>query len=197
MSERAVDELARLLFWRRECLEALREGGSAKRDLVERLDCSRSTLDRILRKPNEAGLVRYGDGVWSLTPVGRMAHATQERYLGSLDSLAVAAVVLDDEAGGHVPEAFLDDVDVIKPDPSVPDAVLESAYDGLGKADRVRGLATQTIGADTRDRHEAFASEPVTDLETVIDPSMFEQIRRLYPDLVEGDRQRVRRPAQR
>lgn len=65
-------------------VEPLAERPMEKRELVEELDVSRSTVDRATRELENAGLVRYSDGSFELTSLGQTATA---EFSGVLESI--------------------------------------------------------------------------------------------------------------
>lgn len=56
-------------------VEPLSERPMEKRELVKKLDVSRSTVDRATRELENAGLVNYSDGCFELTSLGQTATA--------------------------------------------------------------------------------------------------------------------------
>ncbi|MFC7156734.1 tetratricopeptide repeat protein [Halomarina halobia] len=82
----ADDEFVRLLRRRGDFLDHLRGEPRRKRDLVEALDCSRSTVDRALRELEYAGLVERTGGGYEASVAGRLA---AEAYGDLLETVGV------------------------------------------------------------------------------------------------------------
>lgn len=90
-----------LIGRRRAFLERLSHDPMHKRDLVEAVDRSRSTVDRGLAELEEAGLVSSGpDRRFSLTPTGKLGLETYRNAIATLDSLSDASPML-----AHLPDS--------------------------------------------------------------------------------------------
>lgn len=88
-------DFVRLLLRRATLLACLTAGPTAKRDLVEQLDVSRSTVDRAVRELEEVRLVeRTPDGL-ALTLPGRLALRKYRECLGVAAGLVEAGPILD------------------------------------------------------------------------------------------------------
>lgn len=73
-------DVIEVLLRRHAVVERLSVQPTAKRDLVDGLDVSRSTVDRAIRETESVGLVERRDGGVSLTLCGRLAVAEFERF---------------------------------------------------------------------------------------------------------------------
>jgi len=88
-------DVVRMLLRRATLLACLTAGPKTKRDLVEQLDVSRSTVDRAVRELEEVRLIeRTRDGV-ALTLPGRLALEEHRDYLGVTAGLVEAGPILD------------------------------------------------------------------------------------------------------
>lgn len=73
-------DTSEVLLRRSAVVERLSVQPTAKRELVDRLDVSRSTVDRAVREIESAGLAECRDGGVGLTLCGRLATAEFERF---------------------------------------------------------------------------------------------------------------------
>lgn len=80
------EEIVALALRRREILASLEEP-LTKRELVEKLDISRSTVDRAIRQLEVEGLVTWADDSYRLTAVGRGMRSALERLLAVSDGI--------------------------------------------------------------------------------------------------------------
>lgn len=79
---------------RTDVLASICETPARKPELVDRLDVSRSTVDRAVDALVEAGLIRRVDGDYCVTPHGRLALEAHQEYVSSTDRFAEAAPLL-------------------------------------------------------------------------------------------------------
>ncbi|QLD86882.1 tetratricopeptide repeat protein [Natronomonas halophila] len=86
-------EVVSLALRRRNVLDALREPRT-KRELVDELDVSRSTVDRAVRELETAGLVDWDEGSYRLTAVGSALRAAVDRLLAVGEGVAAIADAL-------------------------------------------------------------------------------------------------------
>lgn len=135
-------DVLQTLSRRRNVLAALDGSPRDKRDLVDALDVSRSTVDRAIRELELFGFVGRRDGNYRLTVSGRLALAEHRRV-----STALGAI--DDVSGllKHVPcdapmsVDLLQEATVYEPEPHAPNQPFESMAELVEEADRFYGLA--------------------------------------------------------
>ncbi|MFB6118536.1 helix-turn-helix transcriptional regulator [Halosegnis sp.] len=87
-------DLLSTLARREQLLTQLREAPRAKSDLVADLDVSRSTVDRAVRKLEEAGLLERRDGVVALTLAGRLVFDEYRQFRERTDGVLAAREAL-------------------------------------------------------------------------------------------------------
>jgi len=184
-------EVASVLAKRRDVLAALCDGPVRKRRLVDELGVPRTTLDRGVRELVDAGLAERVDGGVRATAVGTRALSERDRYRARLDGL---------ERGEPLFEALPDDTEldaqflagasVCRPDPSLPDGVVERLFESVRAADEVYGVAPAALSGhlDTFDA-EATAGGAVPKM--VVTPAVLEHLiehrpERFAADLREG-----------
>ena len=129
-----LHELLETVFKRAEFLEALDETPAAKRELVDRLDVSRSTVNRGIWDLEQSGLVGYEDGDYRLTVAGRILYERHRRYEASVDAVIGSVGLLELlPLSAPLGIEFLEDADVYvaaDPAPSVPVMVLSRIISG-------------------------------------------------------------------
>ena len=119
-------ELVALIADRSGFLRVLTAAPRSKRELTELLDCSRSTIDRVLRSLAEAYLVEYREGEWHATAAGACAYRKHDEYASFLTNLADAAPILAAfPTETSIDEAFLAGSTAHIAEENVPDAVLD------------------------------------------------------------------------
>jgi len=103
-------KLEALIADRSGFLRLLTAAPRSKRELTELLDCSRSTIDRVLRSLADAYLVEYRDGEWHATAAGACAYRKHDEYASFLSYLADAAPILAAlPTETSIDDAFLED----------------------------------------------------------------------------------------
>lgn len=180
----SADTLESLLSARQDCLRALVDRPHSKRDLVERLDCSASTVERALKSLADAYLVEYtyAETDWQITFVGRCAIEEYDAYAGQLRDLAaatpiLAALPLDSPIG----PAFIDGSKAYETAPVVPDAIIQHMLDSARKATQIRALVPRALASVSLEFYTAAMTGDASEFECVLDPDVFERLRDIYP----------------
>jgi len=174
------DEFQRLLLRRRAVLRAVVDGVGDKRDIVERLDIPRSTLDDVMRELAEAGLVSYDDGCWRPTSVGRAAQAIHADYTDRVSGVADAASVLGAVPDIDIGQAMLDGCTVHEPDDILPDRAVTAFTEQVRVADELHGLVPQALTGHVPSIHEEVISDQSMEVELVFEPAVFDQLVDIY-----------------
>jgi predicted transcriptional regulator len=143
---------------RHEYLTLLADGPRHKRDVIDELGDSRSTVDRAIEALREAGLVaRTADGAWTVTTKGDVLRGTVERTREAAGAIATADDLLEylpcDEP---VPAALFQDAIVERAEGPTPLAIAERVRDNMVAADSVRGFAAADHGTGVKE--SAFES---------------------------------------
>jgi predicted transcriptional regulator len=145
-------DLLETVFKRVEFLEALDETPMAKRDLVDRLDVSRSTVNRGIWDLEQYGLVKYDDGGYRLTVCGRLLHDQYRRYEAGAEAVGASADLLELlPPSAPVDVSFLRHVDIYiaeDPAPHVPVTVLSKI---IREATQLQGLSRSHAAPKTVD----------------------------------------------
>lgn len=176
------DDRVELIARRSTVLAALADGPSFKRDLIDRLDVSRSTVDRAVEELREAELCRRTDGGFELTLTGRLLLERHREYLESATATLDAGDVLAPlPADTEIDVAALVGAEVHAADATTPYQPLEPLHDAIEVADRYRGL----LPALEDPRHVRLLYEHVVveanDATLVVDDDLHERLRSEYP----------------
>jgi len=174
------DEFQRLLLRRRAVLRAVVDGVGDKRDLVERLEIPRSTLDDVMRELAEAGLVSYDDGRWRPTSVGRTAQAIHADYTERVSGVADAASVLGAVPDIDIGRAMLDGCTVHEPGNILPDRAVTTFVEQVRAADELHGLVPQALAGHVPSVHEEVTADQSMEVELVFEPAVFDQLFDVY-----------------
>lgn len=142
-----VDDLARTLHRRSDLLALLVEEPLDKRALEDRVDASRSTIDRGIRDLEAVGLVERTNGGYTATVSGRLAAESRAAHVAELDGVDRAGSLLDllDDAA-ELDRRMLAGVEVERAEPPSPAAPLERLKDVIRRADRYRGMSAMDTG---------------------------------------------------
>lgn len=192
-------EIPSVLAKRRDVLAALCDGPVRKRRLVDDLGVPRTTLDRGVRELVDAGLAERVDGGVRATAVGERALFERDRYRARLDGLTRGEPLfeaLPDDT--ELDARFLAGASVSRPDPSLPDGVVERLFESVRTADEVYGVAPAALSGhiDTFDA-EATAGGAVPEM--VVTPAVLDHLvehrpERFAADLREGTVEFFRAP---
>jgi predicted transcriptional regulator len=142
MADTGPDEALAVVSRRHAVLEAVGPDGECKRDLVELLDVSRSTVDRAVRELEGMGLVERGEEGYRRTLAGRLALAEYERFAsrvsGVLDGRPLLAELSPDDP---FETAVLDGAEIVRPEPHSPNRPVTRLSELVRSARRVRAFA--------------------------------------------------------
>jgi predicted transcriptional regulator len=143
---------------RHEYLASLAVEPRHKRDLIDGLGDSRSTVDRAIEALREAGLVtRTVDGTWSVTTKGDVLRQTIERTHDAVEAMVAADDLLEHfPCDEQVPPALFQDAVVEVADGPTPLAIADRVRDNMAAADSVRGFAAADHGTGVKEN--AFES---------------------------------------
>lgn len=138
-SDIAGSRLRETVRKRADVLESLRRDPGGKRALVDRLDVSRSTVDRAVESLRETGLIRRPDGQYRVTPLGRLLSDRHREYSEATDALAAAAPLLEAvPLGASVDRSLLETGTIRVADPHAPENAITAAVEKLRSAERLR-----------------------------------------------------------
>ncbi|MFC6835855.1 helix-turn-helix transcriptional regulator [Halomarina ordinaria] len=179
----AAPDVFDLLSRHAPLLRYLAEAPATKVDLQERLDVSRSTVDRTVRTLTRAGLLEETDGGFRTTTAGGLAVASYDRFerraAGVRDGRDVLAAL---PAGAPLDVRALDGAEVVTASEETPGRVLERVSDLVDWADEVHGTATVVT-----DRTVATYREQILDgtaVRLVFDADLLGRLVARYPEAV-------------
>lgn len=124
---------------RSDVLDSLRSDPAPKPELVERLDVSRSTVDRAVDSLRETGLIRRTGGQYHVTVHGRLIVESYQEYVDATDALAKAAPILDTiPLDSGIDRSLLESGTIRLADPHAPENAITAAVEELQSAERLR-----------------------------------------------------------
>lgn len=124
---------------RAETLRALSTATARKPELVDRLNVSRSTVDRAVDALAAVGLVRRVDGEYSLTGQGRLALDRYDSYVDTTESLAAAAPLFSAiPADAEIDRRLIETGEIGIADPQAPEEAITHSVEAMGAADELR-----------------------------------------------------------
>ncbi|MEF8773255.1 MAG: tetratricopeptide repeat protein [Halobacteriales archaeon] len=163
-------------------LERLQEGPAYKRDLVDELPHSRSTVDRALDELADATLVERREDGYAATTAGRLAAERYRTFQRELDDVADAQPVLEPvPADAAVGVEFVAGSEAAVASGPAPYRPLEQFHDAVAAADRYRGC----LPALDDPRHVRLLYEHAVtsdrSVELVVAPALFDALREEFP----------------
>lgn len=180
-----VADTVELLARRAGLLRSLRSGPKSKRDLVDALSVSRSTVDRAVRNLEARGFVERREGTVGISLKGRLA-------LAAFESLATDVASLDDAGGVLEPldstatmdVSLLRGAEVVRPDPVTPNQPVAVLRDHLRDASRVRGFATGVLPSHVNEYYERVVEHGAS-VKLVVTGDVLDEVVANYGDAFE------------
>jgi predicted transcriptional regulator len=170
--------LLKTLYQRGGVLSLLVDGARTKRELVDTVDVSRSTVDRAIRDLEVEGLVeRTADG-YAATVAGRVLAADRDRYRRTVESVAEARsllALLDQDA--EVPPSMLREATAMHATAPSPAAPLDELQDRIAASDRYRAVAAIDPGTGFAKLYAEQVVAGDLDLEFVFRDALVEHAR--------------------
>ncbi|WP_254765908.1 helix-turn-helix transcriptional regulator [Salinilacihabitans rarus] len=137
---------------RLDVVRTVREEPRRKPDLSDRLNVSRSTVDRAVRELRSAGLLVRDDGEYVLTLYGELLADCYEAFLADAREVGAAGPLLEAlPADAPMAREFLAGATVETADPPATHRPVSRFERLLAEADRMRGLS-RTISQSTTPR---------------------------------------------
>lgn len=163
-------------------LAELEEGPRRPAELVDRLELSRSTVQRNLRELSERGWVRRDDGGYSSTVGGRLVLGAYEELIGTVGLVEEYGENLEAlvEAGLELSPAVLEGATVVTATDSDPHAPLRHYTDRVLEADstRFRGIVP-VVSPLFNEAHETLLDRGIEG-EIVLDATALEASKEEY-----------------
>ncbi len=174
--------LLETLIQRDAVLHRLQEGVAHKRDLVEDLDQSRSTLDRAVRELVDSGLAERRDEGYAATAAGRLALEQLGDVRDGLEDIVAAQAVLEPLPGEAVPptDAVVGSRVLSASEPA-PYRPLERLHERISGATGYRAV----LPALDDPRHVRLLYEHVVtagnEADLTVSPDLFDTLREEFP----------------
>jgi predicted transcriptional regulator len=169
------DSLLELVRYRRAYLQFLAPEPRHKRDVIDALEDSRSTVDRAIERLHDAGVVtRTDDGAWVTTTQGDVLLAAVEELRETAEVVGAAEEVLPYfPCEERVPPALFRDAVVDVANGPRPLAIAERVRDAMANADAIRGFAMADHDVGVKDELiERSLGDPGVDVEFVFDAAL-------------------------
>ena len=186
-------DVADVLFRRFEVVESLIEQSKDKRELVEDIDVSRSTVDRATRELETAGLVEYVGGDFVVTSLGEFSVAEFVRLIEMLRLRRELDSFLQ-----WVPQSEFKfdtgdvmNADIVLPEPGNPYNMVNKHVRALNEAETVRAVLPLTGLHAFEVAHDAVVDDGA-DYEFVVVPDVVKTYESnpnyvpLYEEMVES-----------
>ncbi|MFC4542777.1 helix-turn-helix transcriptional regulator [Halosolutus amylolyticus] len=170
---------------RQDLLSSLADGPRGKRELVDHLECSRSTIDRAVRELEWLEFIRRDDGVYRLTAAGRLALSEHRRSVSVFESIGeVSPLLREIPRDAPMSTSFLEDADVTEPPQHAPNEPLQQLAWYLDRADRIRVSTTAERLPQLRQRLYERTIDGTLDAELLVTGDLAEFICTEYPGQV-------------
>ena len=172
-----------LVARREDVLSELIDGAIAKRDLVDRLGTSRSTVDRAIRELENAVLVERRDGGYAATMVGRLALECYQAYRRESRHIFESEEALSPlPADCDLPLEFVCESKIEVASDPAPYRPMERIHDAITEADEFRILLPVLYDPRFLERCYVHAVEEGNSTSMVVDESVVETARKDFPD---------------
>lgn len=171
---------------RSELLRTVGSEPTRKRDLESALGVSRSTIDRGIRELADRRLVERTDGGYRRTLAGDVALRNYDRFRRRTEGLHRGTALL----GALPPDADLDPaftagVAVVESDRTSPHRPIETLYDYVKAATRVRGIST-AIHPQQIETYRRAVNERGMRADIVLTDDALDRLVSEYADALEG-----------
>lgn len=180
-----VAETVELLARRAGLLHSLRSEAQSKRDLVDALSVSRSTVDRAVRNLEARGLVERRDGTVGISLKGRLAFAAFESLATDVQSLDAAGTVLEPlDSTATMDVSLLRNAEVVQADSVTPHRPIVTLRDHLEGASEVRGFTTGVLPSHVDAYREQIVDHGMS-VEFVVTEDVLEELVTSHRDTLE------------
>ncbi|WP_424017335.1 tetratricopeptide repeat protein [Halorientalis pallida] len=178
-----IVEYMSLVGQRAEFLEYLCENTAQKRDLIDDLDVSRSTVDRALADLQDVGLVCYEDGTYETTATGVLAVKQYRAHIDKSADIRAAHEALRPLP----PDTRLDPAMVVGASVSIteeprPYAALQPVESAISDATEIRALLPNIADSRFVELYRNRIREGV-DVEMVVSPELADRLREQFPTI--------------
>lgn len=152
-----------ILGRRENVLRQIGPEGCRKRELLDELSVSRSTVDRAVRELVDAGLVGRSDDGYYRTVTGELTLREYDRVVGRIDGVLDASALFDGLDGeGDADPVLFDGATVVEAEPLSPSAPIESFVDLLERSSYVVGFVSAVFPAQVEAYREQLVDGDLT-----------------------------------
>jgi len=174
----AVEDVADVVTRRTAVLEHLTRTTADKATLVDRLDVSRSTVNRSLRELESLGFVARTDDGFTASSTGRVVADLYSEFLTTLSTTVDAEPLLSAlPPSAAVSPAVLRGGTVHLAEPPTPYEPIRRVMELIDESETLRTLSPAVTRPETVDRIVAAVLEDGLDAEIVFEASAAEQVR--------------------
>ncbi len=166
-------------------LRAAGPDGVRKRDLVDDLDVSRSTIDRGIRELEGIGLIERTDGKYRRTLCGRLALAEYDAFESRIDGLIEGSSVLSKlPPDADFDAAVLDGAEIVRAKRHSPHVPVSRLGDVVSRATHVRAMAPAVMPQQVETYRTGIVERGLT-AEVVLSDAVVGRLVAAYPDALE------------
>lgn len=166
-----------LIGRRADLLGAIVGKPAPKRDLVDELDVSRSTVDRAVRELEAADLIERTNGEIAITMVGRLSFASYLKHGREIARVMEFSDVLEHlDSSAPLPHWFLLGSDLYRPEPPDVHRAHTRAKSELEGADRIEGLTMAVTDPAVVDRFVTGVRDGTLEAELVMAGEVIEHL---------------------
>lgn len=189
----SVGELLEVVARREDFLSELRDGPLYKRDLIDALDTSRSTVDRAMRELTDAGFAERVDEGFVATPTGALAVERYHEYTADVADVFGASEALEPLPPGRCPStSMIAGADIRLASVPRPYRALDPVREAIGDTDHLQAVLPNIADSEHLRRYRDRAVEAGATVELVCAPELYDALRERFPELlrelvVEGD----------
>jgi predicted transcriptional regulator len=156
-------EILAVVARRGSVLRAVDAEGVPKRDLVDELSVSRSTIDRAVRELEAVGFIERTDAGYCQTLAGRLALAEYDQFASRMDGL-VSSVDILSLLPADVPcdTCIFEDATVVVPERHSPLVPVEQLGGLVERANHVHAIAPAVLPQQVEVYHRNFVERDLT-----------------------------------
>lgn len=180
------EQLAKTLLKRQCCLSKLASESSDKRELEASLEIPRSTLDDIVRELEKKGLVKYREGVWEITTLGKMAIQMHSEYLGTLEDMLDADTILKDmNSDIQIDHQFIRNTTVQKCHTHVSDDGMLEILSYIEESEKAHMATPRLASGYTNKIFNVITSDGIETAEIIFPPEIHQWLSSTFPSTVD------------
>lgn len=178
-------ELLEIINDRKELLSYLSNGPAHKRDIIDNLEVSRSTVDRAISKLMNHQLVKRREDGYIITKKGELGLSLINRTIDGLESLEEGAEFIDCfPIDANVLSTILTEGDVFRATPPSPIDPIDRSIARAKECDKLAGPSIADNQPEFNDVLIERASKGELELELIFEESLAERQMSKYEDAI-------------